>query len=221
MSNSIIHLSIDKKKILCLNYVCLCLVFVNKKFSIANHGSGVTVDIGEKIKLLRTKMNLTQEELANRCELSKGFISQLERNLTSPSIATLIDILECLGTNLKNFFHDSVNDNVVFHKDDMFEQQDDILGHKIAWIIPSAQKNKMEPILIRLSRNGRSPSNNAYEGEVFGYVLRGFVYLHLGQQKFKLKKGESFYHMANAAYFLENAADYDAEVLWITTPPNF
>ena len=56
--------------------------------------------IGEKIKRLRIRNQLTQEELANRCELSKGFISQVERDLTSPSITTLLDILECLGTNI-------------------------------------------------------------------------------------------------------------------------
>ena len=50
------------------------------------------IDIGDKIKRTRLKLGLTQEELAARTELSKGFISQLERNLTSPSIATLIDI---------------------------------------------------------------------------------------------------------------------------------
>ena len=50
------------------------------------------MDIGSKIKSMRMEKQLTQEELANRCELSKGFISQLENNLTSPSIATLIDI---------------------------------------------------------------------------------------------------------------------------------
>lgn len=49
--------------------------------------------IGEKIKRLRLQRGLTQEELADRCELSKGFISLVERNLTSPSIATLEDIL--------------------------------------------------------------------------------------------------------------------------------
>ncbi len=47
------------------------------------------MQIGEKIKQLRMQHRLTQEELANRCELSKGFISQLERDLTSPSISTL------------------------------------------------------------------------------------------------------------------------------------
>ena len=57
------------------------------------------MQIGEKIRVLRMEKQLTQEELANRCELSKGFISQVENDLTSPSIATLIDILEILGTN--------------------------------------------------------------------------------------------------------------------------
>ncbi len=51
------------------------------------------MDIGRKIKDLRIKYGLTQEELASRTELSKGFISQLERDLASPSIATLVDIL--------------------------------------------------------------------------------------------------------------------------------
>ena len=47
------------------------------------------MDIGEKIKNLRTILGLTQEELAERAELTKGFISQLERGLTSPSIISL------------------------------------------------------------------------------------------------------------------------------------
>ena len=64
-------------------------------------------DIGNKIRELRNLKGLTQEELADRCELSKGFISQLENDLTSPSIATLIDILQCLGTDLKHFFNDA------------------------------------------------------------------------------------------------------------------
>ena len=68
------------------------------------------MQIGEKIKRLRVEKQLTQEELANRCELSKGFISQLENDLTSPSIATLIDILDILGTNLNEFFSEASNE---------------------------------------------------------------------------------------------------------------
>ena len=60
--------------------------------------------IGDKIKRMRIEKGLTQEELANRCELSKGFISQLENDLTSPSIATLIDILRDTWYKFKRVF---------------------------------------------------------------------------------------------------------------------
>ena len=66
------------------------------------------MDIGEKLRQLRLQRGLTQEDMADRCELSKGFISQVERNLASPSIATLTDMLECLGSNLNEFFSPSV-----------------------------------------------------------------------------------------------------------------
>ena len=71
------------------------------------------MNIGQKVRELRIAKNLTQEELADRSELSKGFISQLERDLTSPSIATLVDILQCLGTNLNEFFSDDEEEHVM------------------------------------------------------------------------------------------------------------
>ena len=67
------------------------------------------LEIGEKIKRRRVSLGLTQEELAARVELSKGFISQVERDLTSPSIATLTDILSALGSNLAEFFRGPFN----------------------------------------------------------------------------------------------------------------
>ena len=70
--------------------------------------------IGAKVKELRVQKGLTQEELADRTELSKGFISQLERDLTSPSIATLTDILEALGTNLSEFFTEARTEKIGF-----------------------------------------------------------------------------------------------------------
>ena len=57
----------------------------------------------EKLQLIRRNKGLTQEELADRAELSKGFISQVERDITSPSIATLVDILQCLVMEEQSF----------------------------------------------------------------------------------------------------------------------
>ena len=98
-----------------------------------------TTKIGTKIKDLRIQKGLTQEELADRCELSKGFISQLERDLTSPSIATLLDILTCLGPDLKDFFNDSEDNQIAFKEADYFEKIDE--AARPTRIIPMKVKN--------------------------------------------------------------------------------
>lgn len=181
--------------------------------------SGVV--IGSKIRELRIKNGLTQEELANRSELSKGFISQLESEQTSPSIATLVDILECLGTNLKDFFNDTVDEKIVFTKDDHFTNENEETGQSITWVIPNAQKNEMEPILVVLRKDGRSDEHDPHEGEEFGYVLEGTILLHLGESVYKIKKGESFYFEAEKEHYIENIGERQAKILWVSTPPSF
>lgn len=179
------------------------------------------MDIGEKIKRMRIEKQLTQEELANRCELSKGFISQLENNLTSPSIATLIDILEILGTNLREFFNEIDDERISFTKDDMFETEDEYLKYTLKWLIPNSQKNEMEPIIITLYPGGQYKEEKPHEGEEFGYVLAGSIYVHIGDKKSKVKKGESFYFRPRANHYISNSGKTDAKVIWVTTPPSF
>lgn len=175
--------------------------------------------IGKKLKELRVLKGLTQEELADRCELSKGFISQLERDLTSPSIATLIDILQCLGTTINEFFNDAPPEQVVFKKMDFFEKIDSELHNKIEWIIPNAQKNIMEPILLTLEANGSTYPDNPHEGEEFGYVLKGNITIHLGSSTYRAKKGETFYFIPDKKHFL--TANVNSTVLWVSSPPSF
>lgn len=178
------------------------------------------MEIGPKIKRLRVQLGLTQEELANRCELSKGFISQLERDLTSPSIATLIDILECLGTSPRLFFSDDSERKCVFARDDMFELEDETHGH-ITWLIPNAQRNAMEPILVALRAGQATQRQDPHDGEEFGYVLSGTIALHVGGEKHRVKTGESFCIHPSAPHYLENTGKSIAKILWIATPPSF
>lgn len=176
--------------------------------------------IGEKIKDLRLSCNLTQEELADRCELTKGYISQLENDLTSPSIATLIDILSALGTDLKEFFSDSdAEEKVCFGKNEFIEKVTD--DYVLNWVVPNAQKNVMEPILLTLNGYGVFETDMPHEGEEFGYVITGTVKVRLGKRSFVVKKGESFYYKADKQHSLENMTDKKATVLWISCPPNF
>ena len=81
----------------------------------------INEQIGKKIKALRNKNGLTQQELADRTELTKGYISQLERGQVAPSIITLMDLIECLGTTASDFFKET-NEQIVFSKKDYFEK---------------------------------------------------------------------------------------------------
>lgn len=177
------------------------------------------MEIGKKIRELRVRKGLTQEELADRSELSKGFISQLERDLTSPSITTLIDLLQCLGTTPGEFFREEADEQLVFGGEDYFEKRDLELKNTIEWIIPNAQKNMMEPIRLTLEAGGSTYPDNPHEGEEFGYVLRGVVTIHLGSRTYQAKKGESFYFTPDKQHYL--SSKHGCTVLWVSTPPSF
>ena len=181
------------------------------------------MNIGDKLRRLRLQKNLTQEEMADRCELSKGFISQVERDLASPSIATLTDMLECLGSNLKEFFSESgEEEKTVFTQADMFVKDDEeTLRGSITWLVPSAQKNAMEPILVELGEGGKTQEMPPHEGEEFGYVLQGTVTLRVGGKTHKIKTGESFCLHPGAAHEIENNGKRKAQFIWVSTPPNF
>lgn len=178
------------------------------------------MEIGNKIRDLRKLQGLTQEELADRAELSKGFISQLERDMTSPSIATLEDILQCLGTSLGEFFQEEKeHEQIVFTEEDYFQKDDNEYGNTIKWIIPNAQKNSMEPIYIHLKKGGSTYPDNPHEGEEFGYVVKGKIKIHIGNRICIAKKGDSFYYTADQTHFL--TADDNSEIIWVTSPPSF
>ncbi|MEE0797594.1 MAG: helix-turn-helix domain-containing protein [Anaerovoracaceae bacterium] len=178
------------------------------------------MEIGSKIKELRVLNGLTQEELADRSELSKGFISQLENDLTSPSISTLEDILQCLGMTISEFFSGEEEPaQVVFKDEDYFEKIDEDLGNKTEWIIPNAQKNMMEPIRLTLSPGGSTYPDNPHEGEEFGYVLRGEIIIAIGKEKHRAKAGESFYYTPDKNHYITSKKG--AEILWVSTPPSF
>ena len=177
------------------------------------------MEIGQRIKSLRMKNNLTLEELASRTELTKGFLSQVERDLTQPSIATLNDIVEALGLTLAKFFQEDKEEKKVFTTEDYFVDERE--GYTIRWIVPNAQKNEMEPILIELNANQKSQEISPHEGEEFGYVLAGRIIVVDGDKEIVVKKGQTFYIKGTNLHYLKNESAQLAKVLWICTPPIF
>jgi len=179
----------------------------------------MSVEIGGKIKDLRQRAGLTQEELANRCELTKGFISQLENDLTSPSIEALNDILLALGTDMGAFFNSSDTGQVVFGNDDYVEKESG--GVTVKWLITNSQKNEMEPIMVTLAPDAQTEPDRPHEGEEFGYVMSGNLKLVLGKKEYALKSGDSFYYAADKPHCIVNTGSSEAKIIYISSPPNF
>lgn len=177
------------------------------------------MDIGNKIRQLRTQKGLTLEELASRSELTKGFLSQLERNLTSPSIDSLNDILEALGTSLAEFFKEDRDEQFIFREADSFVDERDACT--VHWIVPNTQKNQMEPILLTLPAGGESFEVAPHSGEEFGYVVSGSVVLEYDGKRAVVRKGETFYLHGRTFHQLRNERKTPAQVLWVSTPPLF
>lgn len=179
------------------------------------------MDIGNRMKELRIQYGLTQQELADRAELTKGFISQLERNQNTPSITTLLDIIQCLGTTPSEFFADDEPEQIVFKETDYFEKIDDEKNNIFEWVVPNAQKNSMEPVRLTLKAGGTSEIYSPHEGEEFGYVIKGTIYINFGGKSQAVHTGESFYFKAGKKHFLENKGTREAVLIWVTNPPSF
>ncbi len=177
------------------------------------------IEIGRKIKQYRLQLGLTQEELADRTELTKGYISQLENDLCSPSIATLQDILNILGVSLQEFFTEPKKEKVVYSQDDYFNSKNG--GGTNTWLIPNSQRKDMEPVILTLPQGASAEERLPFEGEEFGYVLDGAVEIVTLKEKYRLKRGDAFSIDGQKQHTLVNVGKTEAKVLWVTTPSNF
>jgi len=176
--------------------------------------------IGERIKNLRQMSSLTQEELAARANLTKGFISQVERDLTSISLDSLVQILGALDENISDFFRETSQEKMVYREKDRVPIEKERI-ERFELLVPGATNRRLEPVLLTLKQGQATAKEKPHEGEEFGFVLQGRVSLRFGKEITKLKKGECFYLWAEKEHWLENTSSRNAVILWITSPPYF
>ena len=103
----------------------------------------------------------------------------------------------------------------------MFTKIDEDSKSTTCWLVPNAQKNRMEPILLTLQPGGHSYEDDPHEGEEFGYVLAGAIKIMIGERVVRAKKDESFYFLPTGPHGIKNAGKTTARFLWISTPPSF
>jgi transcriptional regulator with XRE-family HTH domain len=178
------------------------------------------MEIGEKIRNLRLASELTQEELAERAGLTKGFISQIENDLTSISLDSLEHILTALGTTLAAFFTETAEERVIHptsHRTTIVKER----VKSFQLLVPGATNRKMEPALVTLGPGQSTEETEPYPGEEFGFVLKGRIAIILGKRVYHARRGDSFYFSADRHHRLQNVGKGEATILWVTCPPYF
>jgi len=187
----------------------------------ANTSSAKNSDrsIGDQLRRLREKRELTIVEAADRTGLSSGYLSSLERGKANASVATLQKLSVFYQTNVLAFFNDSKKP----HKLVRLQGRKHISNEPgISIELLASGPNIMEPHLFRLAPGTASGGAYHHQGEEFIFVLKGCCEIWLDEKEhYKLRKGDSLYFSSSQAHRWRNSGIEEAVLFWINTPPTF
>ena len=181
--------------------------------------------IGREIRQLRKARGLTIVELRDLTGLSQGYLSQVERDISAPSIKALHSISVALGVSIGWFFPalsdeaDEIRDMVVRHDKRrrlVFESgiTDELLSPNLG-----RQIELLRCIFTPGSDSGTEPYT--HEGEETGIVVSGTLHLWIGDLHVVLNEGDSFAFESDQPHRYENPTDQNTVVIWAITPPSY
>ncbi|MBU1741255.1 MAG: helix-turn-helix domain-containing protein [Proteobacteria bacterium] len=148
---------------------------------------------GSKIKAFRTDRGLTLKQVADVAGCSTGYISQIEHEKVSPSIATLKRIAQALGVRIVDFFLDEANQEpVVAAPEDWRKVSLSRWQANIKQMVRSVSHRRMQPFHTTISPGGGSEGDYSHEGEEFGIVLQGTLKLTVGGGDLRGQGGVQF-----------------------------
>lgn len=183
------------------------------------------LDIGEKIRLLRKSRQVTLKDLAEGTSLSIGYLSQVERNLSSPSVNVLRDIAIALGVNISWFFEapeqsPAGEERFIVRKNNRRRLR---FRSGITDSLLTPNLNGQIELLLSRFEPGASSGEEPYthNGEEAGVVMAGQLELWIGGERFLLQEGDSFNFPSSAPHRYRNPGESESVVIWSITPPSY
>jgi transcriptional regulator with XRE-family HTH domain len=177
------------------------------------------VRLGLRLRAARERQGLSLREVARRTGLSPSFVSQVERDQVTPSIASLKQLATALGERVGVLLADPAPEGLVLRRSD-----------RPAWELARVHYEQlapgdgrlMQPQLLRFAPGGDLGEHPVvHDGEEFGLVLSGRVECFVGEQSFVLEEGDSVYFDARLPHRTRNAAATDSVYLLVVTPATF
>lgn len=159
-----------------------------------------SLDLGTQIRNLRIHRQMTLQDLSSLTGLSKPNLSQIENNLITPPIATLLKIATALGVPIGHFFQQSAQDSsvVVVRKEDRYGiakgPHITHIGYQYEPLAYPKVEKHMEPFIVHMEkREADDIVYNNHRGEEFLFVLDGVLEFRSGDTVVTLKEGDSLY----------------------------
>lgn len=192
-----------------------------------NVGELVNIDsrVGIEIKNLRKARGITLETLGDATGLSRGYLSQIERGVSSPSVKALYNISRALGVTISWFFLPQMGDD-----DDLRDyvvrsgtrRKLTFVGGITDELLSPNLGRQLEMLRCRFppgSESGMEPY--AHQGEEAGIVMSGELNLWIGERHVVLSEGDSFAFASDTPHRYANLSDRDCIVIWAITPPTY
>jgi transcriptional regulator with XRE-family HTH domain len=174
--------------------------------------------VGARLRALRRERGLTIEQVANATALTKGFISQLERDTTTPSLSSLARICDALGVRMGDIFEETAPDLVRLIRKDERRAVEWNPNH---FLLSPPQEPRLQAIESHIpAGTGAGDEAYSFPGDVeFVYVLTGSLELRVGEDTYTLAAGDSLTYPLREPHTWRNPSkDEAATVLWVAVP---
>ena len=173
------------------------------------------VSFGTRLKQFREQRGLTLKQVSMVSGLSIGFISQVERDQTDPSLASLKKLATALDIHLSDVFKQDTAPHSFQKKNEGII----MLIHNVRCeLLATINDNRMEPVIKYIEPHSESGRIDPHEGEEFVYVKSGSIRIDVGSNYYELSEGDNIYFKASEPHGWINDTETPAEVLWIITP---
>jgi transcriptional regulator with XRE-family HTH domain/KaiC/GvpD/RAD55 family RecA-like ATPase len=183
-------------------------------------------NLGDKIRTLRKKIGMTQKELADQVGLTPSFISQLEKNLISPSLDSLLKLSEKLNTQPIYFLTDNETGPLQKMVIKPSERQEVHLQEikdttiRIQLLVSDVLNRRMEPYLLTMKEGAAIDGHfYNYKGDEFAYIMEGELEVEIQDEKQLLREGDSLYIGSTFPSKWVNVGKGGAVILWVLSPP--
>jgi transcriptional regulator with XRE-family HTH domain len=174
--------------------------------------------VGERIKALRTEQGMTLAELSEKASVSVSYLSQIERDKTTPSLTTLSGIARVFDVGLRYFFETGAHTAHVVRAREEGDGFYPGASPGQVRLSSEAANDKIEVYRVVLEPHTPLQQLAPHPGEEFGFVLTGELIFTLGDEQFTLAAGDSIHFDAHQPHAWHNQGDERCVVIWARSP---